>query len=99
MNIKKKQKLPNQIKKIRELREINRKSLAGKLGYQNSTSISNWDNGQKELSLRSTLKLQLTLGVRIDQLFPHLVWEIERELLENNSQALYESKTNQSRNS
>ncbi|RQV95824.1 XRE family transcriptional regulator [bacterium] len=72
--------LSNQIRIIRNSRGFSRKRLAREFGHRTSSTIAHWETGLKTPTLRSAIKLIRILNVSVEQLFPHLVWEVDDEI-------------------
>lgn len=88
-------KCPNLIGNIRKIRGLNRKRLAPLIGQHSTVQICLWESGKKEPSLRSAIKLHLILNASIEQIFRPFIWEVERDLLKNNTN---KNKTNEHEN-
>lgn len=72
--------IPNNLKQIRKACGLSQVSVAKKLGFKSSDRISKWEYGQMYPHMVNLLKLSLIYGVKVEELYPELLWKLGEEM-------------------
>ena len=72
--------LPNDIWRYRKRHGLSQDDVACFLGSHDGSSVSRFEQGTREPSLRAALAYQVIFGVPVHELFPGIYEEVEKEV-------------------